>query len=110
MAETRHEDGLLTLYLAIWRAESLPEFVAGGCKAHCFVGSEVSGYVRQDLCAEGLNGRHLGLSVFSQEMVSVPSDMVQKKYLRKTSGFQEQISVQGHFNEWFPKCRLSSRM
>ena len=68
MAETRHEDGLLMLYLAISRAESLPEFVAGECKAHCFVGSAVSGYVRQDLISagrEGLNGRHLELSVFS---------------------------------------------
>ena len=110
MAETRHEDGLLTLYLALWRAESLPEFVAGEYKAHCLVGSEVSGYVRQNLCGEGLNGRYLGLSVFSQEVVSVPSDMVHNKYLRKTSGFQEQTSVPGHFNELFPKCRLSSRM
>ena len=49
--------------------------------------------MRQDLCGEGLNGRYLGLSVFSQEVVSVQSDMVQNKYLRKTSGFQEQISV-----------------
>ena len=68
MAETRHEDGLLTLYLAVWTAESLPEFVAGECKAHCFVGSAVSGYGRQDLISavrEGLNGRHLGRSVFS---------------------------------------------
>ena len=56
-------------------------------------GVEVSGYVRQDLCGEGLNGRYLGLSVFSQEVVSVQSDVVRNKYLRETSGFQERVSV-----------------